>query len=148
MPSLLSLSFFAMQWTGFSLLLKDFSVSDSLRRSCPQGSDTGLRTELALMDHTEVWGGCCWLRVGASANQVGQGSEGNIIGKRNSEQVMRSPGPSHSPTTGLLPDTEPVAWSLWVSSLPYKIGREKNLEKKTKPLKFIKLLSLESLHYA
>lgn len=61
-----------MQWIEFSLLLKDFSVSDSFRRSCPLGSDTGLRIKSGLTDLTKVRGKSLGLRVGASTNQVGQ----------------------------------------------------------------------------
>ena len=88
-----------MQWTGFSLLLKDFSGSDSLRRSCPLGPDTGLRTELGLMDLTDVWERMIhWLRVDdTSSTQWGQGSKGNITGKKNSDKVVRSPGLQSQP---------------------------------------------------
>lgn len=153
-----------MQWTGFSLLLKDFSGSDSLRRSCPRGPDTGLRTELGLMDLTDVWERMIhWLRADdTSSTQCGQGSKGNITGKKNSEKVVRSPGLQ----------SQPHGWpalrclgSLWVGLSCYEMGTEEDMEKKPSnllsfyytsnhcnihhrhSLNLIKTTTLESLYY-
>lgn len=134
--------FFAMQWIDFSLLLKDFSVSDSSRRSCPLGSDSGLRIESGLMDLTEVWGKSHWLRVGASTNQVGQVQKVIYMNrKRDSEQVER-----RSPTASLLGDTEQVSGSPCESDVLSMRQAESRIWKRK--LNFIKLLHLESLQHA
>lgn len=148
MPSLLSLSFFCHAVDRIFITTKGFfCIRFSLRRSCPPGSNTGLRIESGLMDLTEIWGKFHWLRVGISSNQVGQVSKGSYHRKKelraSGEKPWASvPGPRWP---GLGYWASGFAF-LWVRYLLYKIGREKFLKRK---LKFIKrLLYLESLQHA
>lgn len=103
-PACFHYHFFAMQWTEFSLWLKDSSVSDSLRL-CPLSLDTRLRTESGLMDLTEVWERFHWLRESVSANQLGQESN-KYHRERELTARMRAPCSTPRPTAGLLWDTE------------------------------------------
>ena len=130
--------FFAMQWTEFSLWLKDSSVSDSLR-SCLLSLDIRLRTELGLMDGTEVWERVSLLiSWGRDQTEISQGK-----GTHSTDESLAFHSQPHGwPTLGHWAN---FSGSLWVSDLLYERKRS-TVKRKLRSTKV--LLYLESLQHS